>query len=144
MGNSNISEAYILNLIVAAATAFKSFPAATTKEGQLIISTLQTYWKYKNNKVSGFEIPCSLPVFSSIMAFFVKPFGFDQMERFMQNRDINYKQYGFMLWGCAIGYASLPKTFTNLLYSNDSIYKKMDEYLFSVHKNIELQRPCNQ
>lgn len=144
LGNSNISEAYILNLIVAAATAFKSFPAATTKEGQLIISTLQTYWKYKNNKVSGFEIPCSLPVFSSIMAFFVKPFGFDQMERFMQNRDINYKQYGFMLWGCAIGYASLPKTFTNLLYSNDSIYKKMDEYLFSVHKNIELQRPCNQ
>lgn len=78
------------------------------------------------------------------MAFFVKPFGFDQMERFMQNRGINYKQYGFMLWGGAIGYASLPKTFTNLLYSNDNIYKRMDDFLFSLHRNIELQRPCNQ
>ena len=143
LGNSNISEAYILNLIVAAATAFKSLPAAITKEGQAIIGTLQTYWKYKNNRVAGFEIPYNLPVFSSMMAFFVKPFGFDQMERFMQNRGINYKQYGFMLWGCAIGYASLPKTFTNLLYSND-IYNKMDDYLFLVHRNIELQRPCNQ
>lgn len=105
---------------------------------------LFVYWKYKNNRVAGFEIPCSLPIFSSIMAFFVKPFGFDQMERFMQNRGINYKQYGFMLWGGAIGYASLPKTFTNLLYSNDNIYKRMDDFLFSLHRNIELQRPCNQ
>lgn len=142
--NANISETYILDLITAAATNFKSFPSATTKEGQLIISTLQTYWKYKKNRVAGFEIPCNLPVFSSIMAFFIKPFGFDQMERFMQNRGINYKQYGFVLWGCAIGYASLPKTFTNLLYSNDNIYTKMDDYLFSMLRNIELQRPCNQ
>lgn len=137
--NANISEAYILNLIIMAAKDFKSLPSANTKEGQLIISTLQTYWKYKNNRVAGFEIPCSLPIFSSIMAFFVKPFGFDQMERFMQNRGINYKQYGFMLWGGAIGYASLPKTFTNLLYSNDNIYKRMDDFLFSLHRNIELQ-----
>ena len=135
---------YILNLIVEAAKVFKSLPSANTKEGQLIISTLQTYWKYKNNKVAGFEIPCSLPIFSSMMAFFVKPFGFDQMERFMQNRGINFKQYGFMLWGGAVGYASLPKTFTNLLYLNDNIYKRMDDHLFSLHRNIELQRPCNQ
>lgn len=60
----------------------------------------------------------------------------------MQNRGINYKQYGFMLWGGAIGYASLPKTFTNLLYSNDNIYKRMDDFLFSLHRNIELQRPA--
>lgn len=139
--NTNISEAYILNLIVAAAKEFKLFPTAATKEGQLIIETLQTYWKYRNNRVSGFEIPCSLPVFSSIMAFFVKPFGFDQMERFMQNRGINSKQYGFMLWGAAIGFASLPKTFTNVLYLNDNVYKKMDDYLFRVHRNIELQYP---
>ena len=137
--DTNVSEAYILNLIVTAANAFKSFSSATTKEGQLIIGTLQTYWKYKNNKVSGFEIPCNLPVFSSIMAFFVKPFGFDQMERFMRNRGINHKQYGFMLWGAAIGYASLPKTFTNMLYENADIYQKMDDYLFSIHQNIELK-----
>lgn len=142
--NTTISEVYILNLIVEAAKVFKSLPSANTKEGQLIISTLQTYWKYKNNKVAGFEIPCSLPIFSSMMAFFVKPFGFDQMERFMQNRGINFKQYGFMLWGGAVGYASLPKTFTNLLYLNDNIYKRMDDHLFSLHRNIELQRPCNQ
>ena len=133
----NISEAYILDLIASAANIFKPYASALTQEGQLIIKTLRDYWNYKHNKATKFDIPQNLPVFSSMMAFFIKPFGFDQMERFMQNRGIDNKQYGFMLWGAASGYASLPKTFTNLLYANADIYQKMDDYLFSLLHTIQ-------
>jgi len=144
MDCKNISETYILELITLSANAFKTSASADTEEGQTILDTLRMYWNYKHNKVPMFEIPQKLQVFCSMMAFFIKPFGFDQMERYMLNRNITNKQYGFMLWGAAMGYAALPKTFTNLLYNNENIYHNMDEYLLTVHKNIELQRPCNQ
>jgi len=139
-----ISETYILELITLSANAFKTSASADTEEGRTILDTLRTYWNYKHNKVPMFEIPQHLPVFCSMMAFFIKPFGFDQMERYMLNRNIVNKQYGFMLWGAAMGYAALPNTFTNMLYNDENIYHGMDEYLLSLHKNIELQRPCNQ
>ena len=31
------------------------------------------------------------------MAFFIKPFGFDQIDRYAQNRGIDNKEYGYMV-----------------------------------------------
>lgn len=140
----NVAETYILDLIIESANEFKTLPSAKTNEGQSIIRALRMYWNYKHNKAIAFDIPINLPLFCSMMAFFVKPLGFDQMERYMQNKGIENKQYAFMLWGAYIGYAALPKTFTNMLYAESQTYKRMDDYIFTVHKNIELQRPCNQ
>jgi len=133
----DLSDAYILELMEASASAFKSSPSSNTEEGRTIVETLRTYWKYKHNRACAFDIPQNLPVFRSVMAFFIKPYGFDQMERYMQNRDIANKQYCFTLWGAAMGYAALPKTFTNLLYNNENTYREMDDYLLHVHSNLE-------
>lgn len=136
----SVAETYILDLITESAEEFKSLLSVKTDEGQTIIETLRMYWNYKHNKVMAFDIPKSLPLFSSMMAFFVKPFGYDQMERYMQNKGIENKQYAFMLWGAYIGYAALPKTFTNMLYAEPKIYQRMDDWLFAVHKMIEGSR----
>lgn len=63
------------------------------------------------------------------MSFFIKPQGFEQIERFMLNRKYRYKEYAFMLWGAYIGFAAIPKTFTSVIYQNDEIDKELDCYL---------------
>ena len=77
------------------------------------------------------------------MAFFIKPFGFDQIDRYAQNRGIECKEFGYMLRGAIIGYAAFPKTFTDVLYANADIYIPMDEYLTVIHKLVETQCSCN-
>lgn len=62
-----------------------------------------------------------MPILQSIMSFFVKPLGFEQIERFMLMKNYTQKRYAFMLWGALVGFADLPKTFTNILYQNDEI-----------------------
>ena len=82
-------------------------------------------------------------VLKSLMAFFIKPFGFDQIDRYAQNRGIDSKEYGYMLRGALIGYTAFPKTFTDALYTNTDIYIPMDEYLTAIHKQVETQHPCD-
>lgn len=77
------------------------------------------------------------------MAFFIKPFGFDQIERYVQNKGVENKEYGYMLRGAFIGYAAFPKTFTDALYGDKNIYIPMDEYLTTIHKQVEAQYPCD-
>jgi hypothetical protein len=55
------------------------------------------------------------------MSFFVKPLGFDQMERYMMIKKYPNKAYAFMLWGAWVGFADMPKTFTNVIYQNNNI-----------------------
>jgi len=70
-----------------------------------------------------------MPVLQSIMSFFVKPLGFDQIERYMMIKKFSSKAYAFMLWGAWIGFADMPKTFTNVLYQNNDINSLIDAKL---------------
>lgn len=124
-----ISDNIIIEIITATGQKFSKLNAAKTEEGAKILSTLREFWKYKNNKAQSFSIPDSMPIFNSIMSFFVKPFGFDQIERYMMNKHYSQKQYAFTLWCACKGYADLPKTFTNVLYESDSS-KDVDKFLF--------------
>lgn len=124
-----ISDAYILTLIEDAANEYKSRPSSTTDSGVKILTCLRNYWKYKHNSISGFIIPEDMPVIQSIMAFFLKPFGFDQIERFMLNKKYTEKGFAMMLWAACNGYAALPKTFTAVLYQEISYFSDMDDLL---------------
>lgn len=77
----------------------------------------------------GFTIPDNMPVLQSVMSFFLKPFGFDQIERYMMNKKYTEKKYAMMLWAACNGYAALPKTFTSVLYQDKANYKDMDDLL---------------
>lgn len=131
-----ISDAFILTLIEDAANEYKTTSSATTDKGLRIIACLRDYWKYKHNLISAFSIPTDMPILQSIMSFFLKPFGFDQIERYMLNKKYTEKKYALMLWGAYNGYAALPKTFTAILYQQDSYYSGMDKFLQEIYALI--------
>lgn len=131
-----ISDAFVLSLIEDAANEYKACTSVTTDNGIRIITCLRNYWKYKHNTINGFVIPDDMPVLQSIMAFFLKPFGFDQIERYMLNKKYTEKKYAMMLWGACNGYAALPKTFTAILYQDKSHYKDMDDLLQVTYNSL--------
>lgn len=139
-----LSDEVVLNLIVESANKYKCLECSNTEKGKQILSTLREFWSYKHNQCSSFSIPANLVVLKSLMAFFIKPFGFDQIDRYAQNRGIDSKEYGYMLRGALIGYTAFPKTFTDALYTNTDIYIPMDEYLTAIHKQVETQYPCDR
>lgn len=123
------SERAIMDLIGESAKEFKQTEVGQSVKGIAILDSLREFWKYKQHKVFTFNIPDDLPVFGSTMSFFVKPLGAEQLDRYMLNKGFSQKKFGFMLWGCCVGYAGLPKTFTNDLYENEQLTEQTDEYL---------------
>lgn len=124
-----LSEHSVLLVLEESAKLFKSMPLSKENSGKMILNTLREYWLYKNQRVDTFTIPEGMPVLQSIMSFFVKPLGFDQIERYMMIKKFSCKAYAFMLWGAWIGFADMPKTFTNVLYQNDDVNLLIDNKL---------------
>lgn len=124
-----LSEHSVLLVLEESARLFKSMPLSKENSGKMILNTLRKYWSYKNQRVDSFNIPEGMPVLQSIMSFFVKPLGFDQIERYMMIKKYSSKAYAFMLWGAWIGFADMPKTFTNVLYQDDDINALIDNKL---------------
>ena len=124
-----LSEHYVLLVLEESAKLFKSTPLSKADSGRVILDTLREYWSYKNQRVDSFSIPEGMPVLQSIMSFFVKPLGFEQIERYMMIKKFSNKAYAFMLWGAWIGFADMPKTFTNVLYQDDYINSLIDNKL---------------
>lgn len=124
-----LSEHSVLLVLEESAKIFKSTPLADTDSSRKVLNTLREYWSYKNQRVDTFSIPEDMPILQSIMSFIVKPLGFDQIERYMMIKKYSNKAYAFMLWGAWIGFADMPKTFTNVLYQNDDINSVIDNKL---------------
>lgn len=134
--HDTISEPFILSLIENSAKAYKSYPSYGSEKGKLIVECLRDYWRYKHNQCTGFAIPSNMPVLQSVMSFFLKPFGFDQIERYMMNKKYTEKKYAMMLWAACNGYAALPKTFTSVLYQDKANYMDMDDLLEDINHKM--------
>lgn len=132
-----ISDPLILSLIENSANTYKSHSSYESEKGKLIMECLRNYWRYKHNQYTGFAIPDNMPVLQSVMSFFLKPFGFDQIERYMMNKKYTEKKYAMMLWAACNGYAALPKTFTSVLYQDKANYMDMDDLLEDIMHKME-------
>ncbi len=132
-----ISEYHAIQLLEESAKLFKNDPLSGSDAGNKILNTLRTYWAFKNQRVEEFSIPNDMPVLQSIMAFFIKPLGFEQIERYMLMKNIQQKSYAFMLWGAWIGFADMPKTFTNVLYQNEDVNSMTENLLESIMQKQE-------
>ncbi len=124
-----LSEFYVLQLLEESAKQFKETSLSVNGCGERILNCLRGFWKFKHLRREQFEIPNDMPVLQSIMSFFVKPLGFEQIERYMLIKKFMHKEYAFMLWGACVGFADMPKTFTNVLYKNENVTKQTDEFI---------------
>ncbi|MBQ7238282.1 MAG: lantibiotic ABC transporter [Bacteroidales bacterium] len=130
-----LSEHAVLQLLVESANIFKEESLSNTEKGQKILNCLRTFWLYKNQKTEQLLLPDDdMPILQSTLSFFVKPLGFEQIERYMLLKKFSHKAYAFMLWGAWIGFADMPKTFTNVLYQNDDVTRLIDNKLKELNK----------
>ncbi|MBO7566883.1 MAG: lantibiotic ABC transporter [Bacteroidales bacterium] len=131
-----ISDVLVLQFIETSANEYKKTAEINKEDRNTILNSLREFYLYKSQKSDFFTIPDSMPILQAIMAFFVKPLGFDQIERYMLNKKFMQKSYSFMLWGACKGFADLPKTFTNILYSDEKITSEVDDFLFTLRNII--------
>ena len=125
-----LSEHAVLQLLVESANIFKEESLSNTEKGQKILNCLRIFWLYKNQKTEQLLLPDDdMPILQSTFSFFVKPLGFEQIERYMLLKKFSHKAYAFTLWGAWIGFADMPKTFTNVVYQNEELTRLIDEKL---------------
>jgi hypothetical protein len=93
---------------------------------------LKEYYKYRMNMEQKFTFPND-GIIRDFLVFLMKINGHEQINRMMNNRRIIRKEIVFLFWGAFIGFANLPKTFTNsVLESNNSnLLDEIDNYMFN-------------
>lgn len=102
-------------------------------KGQTIKNALVSFWNYKKHNPAGrIILPEDMPLFSAVIVFFMKGADFMQMERYAGNRGIHSLPYALLLWGAFVGFASIPRTFTDSLYDNPSTYNLVQEILWKL------------
>lgn len=121
----------IMDVLLSSAKEYSSSSRTIgTPEGQAIRNALLALWKYRNNQPGGEIIfPEGMDLMAAVMAFLVKGNDFQQMERYAANRGIRNMQYALALQGAMVGFASLPRTFTDKVISRadiESIMSVMD------------------
>lgn len=120
----------IMDVLLSSAKEYSSSGSTIgTPDGQAIRNALLALWKYRNNMPGGeIVIPEDMGLMPAVMAFMVKGNDFQQMERFAANRGIRNMQYALALQGAMIGFASLPRTFTDKVIKN----RETEEIMFRI------------
>ena len=95
-------------------------------------NTLRDYYAYRTAKSDNFAFPKN-DILASIIVFFMKMQGHDQINKMLITKGIKHKQIAFMLYGAYTGFANLPKTFTNLIFDseNQKLRNFIDDYLIN-------------
>ena len=101
--------------------------------------TLRDYYKYRIGKNDTFNFPEN-PVMANILVFLMKLNGHDQINKMLVAKNIHNRQIAFLLYGAYLGFANMPKTFTNIIFDSDNteLFSYIDNYLFNNYINQKL------
>ena len=126
----NFSEQNILEIIK---DIGEHLPENTDKQ------TLRDYYKYRIGKNDSFTFPIN-SVMASIIIFLMKLNGHDQINKMHVAKNIHNRQIAFLLYGAYLGFANMPKTFTNIVFDSDNtdLFGYIDNYLFNNYINPKL------
>ncbi|MDR1198650.1 MAG: hypothetical protein LBK94_06515 [Prevotellaceae bacterium] len=94
--------------------------------------TLRDYYLYRIGKNDTFNFPENA-VLANLIVFLMKLAGHEQINKMLVSKNIVHKEIAFMLYGAYIGFANMPKTFTNLIFDseNNKLQNLIDNYLFN-------------
>jgi hypothetical protein len=127
----NYSGENILKILV---ETEKHLPDSTAKD------TLREYYKYRKAQTDNFVFPTN-DVLANLIVFFMKLQGHEQMNKMLVSKNIKYKQIAFMLYGAYMGFANMPKTFTNMILdcNNSKLLNCIDDFLFDNYLLFKLK-----
>jgi len=94
--------------------------------------TLRDYYKYRIGKNDSFNFPEN-SVLANIIVFLMKLNGHDQINKMLVTKNIHNRQISFLLYGAYLGFANMPKTFTNIVFDSDNteLFNYIDNFLFN-------------
>lgn len=97
---------------------------------------LRDYYKYRIGKNDNFNFPEN-SVIANIIVFLMKLGGHEQINKMLVSKNLKNRQVAFLLYGAYIGFANMPKTFTNIIFDSDNneLFNYIDTYLFSNYLN---------
>lgn len=98
--------------------------------------TLRDYYEYRIGKNESFTFPEN-SVIANIIVFLMKLNGYDQINKMLVVKNIHNRQIAFLLYGAYLGFANMPKTFTNIVFDSDNaeLFSYIDNYLHTSYIN---------
>lgn len=92
--------------------------------------TLRDYYLYRIGKNDNFVFPEN-QILANLIVFLMKLGGHEQINKMLTAKNIQNKQFAFLLYGAYVGFANMPKTFTSVIFdsNNFEMYDYIDKYL---------------
>lgn len=118
----NYSEQKILDILICIG---QKLPDCQEK------NVLREYYRYRKGETDIFDFPENFTL-ANLIAFFMKINGHEQINKMVVTKNILHKQLAFMFYGAYVGFANMPKTFTNIIFdsNNSELFDYLDNYLF--------------
>lgn len=122
-----ISSDQILSFVESLGIEFKEVKSLGTE-----VEHLRNYFRYRKSLIDEFAFPEKNLVLQNIFAFILKPNGFEQLDKFLKERNIGSNWIAFSIWTSFLGFANLPKTFTDLIFQSEKeeVFESIDNFLF--------------
>ncbi|MDR0606547.1 MAG: hypothetical protein LBG80_19930 [Bacteroidales bacterium] len=127
--SGNYSEQNILDILTCIG---KKLPADSQER-----DVLRNYYSYRTGKTDTLTKFPENAVLANLIVFFMKLQGHEQINKMLVAKNIAHKQIAFMFYGAYVGFADMPKTFTNIIFdsNNPKLQDYIDDYLFSNYYN---------
>ena len=119
----NYSEKTVLDILISIG---KELPDDVVAK-----QTLRDYYKFRKGESVDYMFPDN-NVLASLLIFIMKLNGPDQITKMLIKRNIHHKELALMFYGAFVGFANMPKTFTNVIFDsgNQKLFDLIDEFLF--------------
>jgi len=133
--STEVSETSITNISEKVFESFSKSKYAVTVIGIEILSHLKRLTAYRVNKEVNYTFPNSIPVLQNFISFIIKPYNNDELKNYAYNKEAKDIHFAFSMWAAFIGFANLPKTFTDIVLDSkdDELIECIDEYLFDTY-----------
>jgi len=133
--STEVSESNITNILEKVFVNFSKSKFSITEIGKEIQSHLQNLSAYRVNKEVNYTFPNSFPVLQNFILFIIKPYDNYELRNFAYSKEAKDIHFAFSMWAAFIGFANLPKTFTDIVLDSkdDELMEYIDEYLFDTY-----------
>lgn len=133
--STEVSETTITTISEKVFANFSESKLSTTEIGKEIHSHLQNLSSYRANKEVNYTFPNSILVLQNFISFIIKPYNNDELKNFAYSKEVKDIHFAFSMWAAFIGFANLPKTFTDIVLDSkdDILIEYIDEYLFDTY-----------
>ena len=128
---SGVSDFSINQVLEAVTEQAKSLGNEQINE---VLASLLEYRMTRRGKII---FPEDQVVLRNFVGLVMKPFSAEELIKFLQTKGCNNPHIIYPMWGAFVGFADMPKTFTNSVLNDSSnpLIDQIDDYLFNSYLN---------